>query len=221
MTDRRELLRSMRHLRVLVLHPPDDEGNELVHQIRRIGCPVRQIWPPPAALPDDVDAVFFLVDHEHLGYRPWRPGERPVALIAVLGYEDPGSLGVVIDTHAHAVVGKPIRPFGILANLALARASHAYEQRLQARIARLDETLRARRTVERATRMLTSLLGVCESEAYGVLRKEAMAKRVPIGTLAEAVVNASGLLGELARRPNAESDVDSPLPPRDSGDAAP
>jgi hypothetical protein len=69
--------------------------------------------------------------------------------------------------------------------------------------------------------MLTSLLGVCESEAYGVLRKEAMAKRVPIGTLAEAVVNASGLLGELARRPNAESDVDSPLPPRDSGDAAP
>jgi AmiR/NasT family two-component response regulator len=144
-----------------------------------------------------------------------------VALIAVLGYEDPGSLGVVIDTHAHAVVGKPIRPFGILANLALARASHAYEQRLQARIARLDETLRARRTVERATRMLTSLLGVCESEAYGVLRKEAMAKRVPIGTLAEAVVNASGLLGELARRPNAESDVDSPLPPRDSGDAAP
>jgi AmiR/NasT family two-component response regulator len=201
MTDRRELLRSMRHLRVLVLHPPDDEGGELVRQVQRIGCPVRQIWPPPTGLPDNVDAVFFLVDHEHLGYRPWRPGERPIALIAVLGYEDPGSLQVVIDSHAHAVVTKPIRPFGILANLALARAAHAYEQRLQARIAKLDDTLRARRTVERATRMLTSLLGISESEAYGVLRKEAMAKRVPIGALAEAIVNASGLLGELVRRP--------------------
>ena len=164
-----------------------------VRQVQRIGCPVRQIWPPPTGLPDNIDAVFFLVDHEHLGYRPWRPGERPVALIAVLGYEDPGSLQVVIDSHAHAVVTKPIRPFGILANLALARAAHAYEQRLQARI--------AKRTVERATRTLTSLLGISESEAYGVLRKEAMAKRVPIGALAEAVVNASGLLGEFVRRP--------------------
>ena len=48
-----------------------------------------------------------------------------------------------------------------------------------------------------------------------------MVKRVPIGTLAEAIVNASGLLGELVRRPDAIAQcvLDSLPPPRDSGDA--
>ena len=43
------LLGSLRELQVLVLNPPGEVSDALVLQLIRIGCSVRQCWPPPEA----------------------------------------------------------------------------------------------------------------------------------------------------------------------------
>ena len=46
---------------MLVLHPRDEDGGALVDHLKRLGCDVKAVWPPPAVMPDDVDAVFVQV----------------------------------------------------------------------------------------------------------------------------------------------------------------
>ncbi|MGS9723193.1 transcriptional antitermination factor AmiR, partial [Pseudomonas aeruginosa] len=49
------LLGSLRELQVLVLNPPGEVSDALVLQLIRIGCSVRQCWPPPEAFDVPVD----------------------------------------------------------------------------------------------------------------------------------------------------------------------
>ena len=58
----RRLIEELRGARVLVVHPRDAEGDALLDQLKRIGCNVRGIWPPPVEIPGDVDTVFHLVE---------------------------------------------------------------------------------------------------------------------------------------------------------------
>ncbi|HEY3540502.1 MAG TPA: ANTAR domain-containing protein, partial [Trinickia sp.] len=43
----RGLFEDLRTLRVLVIHPPGEDRNVLEEQLRRLGCPLRAIWPFP------------------------------------------------------------------------------------------------------------------------------------------------------------------------------
>ena len=47
----RRLMEDLRGARVLVVHPRDAEGDALIDQLKRIGCNVRGLWPPPAEIP--------------------------------------------------------------------------------------------------------------------------------------------------------------------------
>jgi len=58
----RRLIEELRGARVLVIHPRDAEGEALIDQLKRIGCNVRGVWPPPAIIPDDIDTVFQFVE---------------------------------------------------------------------------------------------------------------------------------------------------------------
>ncbi|MDU6243124.1 MAG: ANTAR domain-containing protein, partial [Bradyrhizobium sp.] len=58
----RRLIEDLRGARVLVIHPRDAEGDALIDQLKRIGCNVRGVWPPPAAIPHDIDTVFQLIE---------------------------------------------------------------------------------------------------------------------------------------------------------------
>ena len=46
----RRLIEDFCGARVLVMHPRDAEGEALIDQLRRIGCNVQGVWPPPAKL---------------------------------------------------------------------------------------------------------------------------------------------------------------------------
>src|SRR6202044_2307944 len=76
------------------------------------------------------------------------------------------------------------RPFGIMSSLVLARALGSYHARLEAKVNKLEETLRARRDVEKAIRILMELKSIEEGDAYRLLRDQAQAKRLPIGQIA-------------------------------------
>jgi AmiR/NasT family two-component response regulator len=183
-------LRELRGMRVLVIHPADHEIDELVRHLRRIGCQARLLWPAPPALPPDADVVFFAIcpTGPAVVLQP-APGAEP-SLIAIVDYENPTALKSLLDSNAHCFINKPIRPSGILSSLVMARALHGYQGRLLAKVAKLEETLRSRREIERATRILMEVKGLSEDRAYQLIRQQATAQRLTVGVVARSIITA-------------------------------
>ncbi|QRE75258.1 ANTAR domain-containing response regulator [Methylobacterium aquaticum] len=196
----RKILDELRRARVLVVHPRDEEGASLIDQLRRLGCEVSQAWPPPAALPPETDTLFVLLDDADV--RPLLPAieEAGPTVVAIVGYESPTSLKAIVDVNAHGVLAKPLRARGVLTQFALARYRRGYEGRLTSKITRLEETMKGRRSVEKAVRLLVDLNRIDEDAAYRLLRDRATAARVPMASVAESVVAAHEAMSGLGLR---------------------
>jgi two-component system, response regulator PdtaR len=183
-------IRELRGTRVLVLHPADEEMDELLRHLRRIGCQAGLAWPLPPALPADVDVVFFAIGATGSTIVPQAAAEPGPSLIAIVDFENPTALRSLLDTNAHSVISKPIRPSGILSSLVMARALHGYQNRLLNKVAKLEETLRSRREIERATRILMEVKGSSEDSAYQLIRQQATAQRLAMGAVARSIITA-------------------------------
>ena len=98
-----QILRDLRGLRVLVVHPPDNERIRLVEHLRRIGCMVETQWPVPEAFGDGCDVMMLAIEHdvraEIQRLLKSSDGLRPT-LIAIVGYEDPTTLQLVLEAGA-------------------------------------------------------------------------------------------------------------------------
>ena len=179
------LLRELRSLRILVVHPIGSENDELIQQLRRIGCKVHIEWPKPICIGPGYGAVFWLIgegeDGQALGF------SRPeVPLIAITQFESPTVIRAALESGATGIINKPIRPNGILTSLIMARSIHRYE---------------VNQEIDRAVRTLSELKTIGIDDAYEMIRQQATNKRVSMSVIAEAILNASGLL---AVSPNAK-----------------
>ena len=193
----RRLIEELRGARVLVVHPRDAEGEALIDQLKRIGCNVRGVWPPPATIPQDIDTVFQFVDGAEEMAFPATSNEHAPTLVAIVDYENPTILKQLLDSNAHGVVNKPIRSFGILSSLVLARSLRGYTRRLEGKVAKLEETLKARRDVDKAVKILVGLKKIGEFEAYELIRQQATQKRLTMAEIAASIINAQETLGGL------------------------
>lgn len=193
----RRLFDDLRTLRVLVIHPPGEDRIVLEEQLRRIGCPVRVLWPFPSQLPADVDAIFFLVGPETRSAGNWCAADTDATLIALSDYENPTALKMLVDTQAHGVITKPYRSTGILSTLVLARASSGYQQRLHTKIGKLEEAIKARRHIEKAIRILMDANRLSENDAYEHLRSRATSLRATVGDIASMVIDAHEAMEKL------------------------
>jgi two-component system, response regulator PdtaR len=193
----RRLIEELRGARVLVIHPRDAEGEALIDQLKRIGCNVRGVWPPPATIPQDIDTVFQFVDGAEEMAFPATSNEHAPTLVAIVDYENPTILKQLLDSNAHGVVNKPIRSFGILSSLVLARSLRGYTRRLEGKVAKLEETLKARRDVDKAVKILVGLKKIGEFEAYELIRQQATQKRLTMAEIAASIINAQETLGGL------------------------
>jgi AmiR/NasT family two-component response regulator len=193
----RRLMEDLRGARVLVVHPRDAEGDALIDQLKRIGCNVRGLWPPPAEIPRDVDTVFHLVEAAETPDFTASATDDGPTFVAIIDYENPTVLKRLLDSNAHGVVNKPIRPFGILSSLVLARSAHGYTRRLQGKVQKLEETLKARRDVDKAVKILVTLKKIGETEAYELIRQQATQKRLSMAQIAATIIGAQEVLGGL------------------------
>jgi len=88
-------------------------------------CMVETQWPIPECWTGSSDVMLLAVEHDVRGdiQRLLKSGDGPrPTLIAVVGYEDPSTLQLVLEAGAVAVIERPIRPFGLLTNLTIARS---------------------------------------------------------------------------------------------------
>lgn len=193
----RRLFDDLRTLQVVVIHPSGEDRTVLEEQLRRIGCPVKLIWPFPAQLPKDADVIFFLVGPELRSAGNWSAADTDATLVALSDYENPTALKMLVDTQAHGVITKPYRSNGILSTLVLARASCGYQQRLQGKIGKLEEAIKSRRHVEKAIRILMDAHRLAENDAYEHMRSRATSLRVTVGEIASMVIDAHEAMEKL------------------------
>ncbi len=192
-----QILRDLRGLRVHVVHPPDPERVKLVEHLRRIGCMAETIWPVPDAWTDGADVVILAIEHDVRSeiQRLLKSSEvnRPT-LIAVVGYEDPSTLQLVLEAGAVAVIERPIRPFGLLTNLTIARSLWMERRETTKRIRKLERKLSGIQRIQKAKAILMNGQGLSEEEAYESIRRQAMAKRLSMDDMAAAIIHANELL---------------------------
>lgn len=192
-----EILRDLRGLRLHVIHPPNEEGGQLVEHLRRIGCMVDVCWPVPPDWPQNADIVLLAIEQDaresiqklfkvSLESRP--------TVIAIVGYENPSTLQLVLESGAVAVIERPIRPFGLLTNLTIARSLWMERAENARKLRKLERKLSGIRKIQKAKVILMDGQGLSEEEAYETIRRQAMAKRMSMEELAHAIISANELL---------------------------
>ena len=189
-------MEDLRGARVLVVHPRDAEGDALIDQLKRIGCNMRGLWRPARKSPR-LDIVFHLVEPPKLRTSRHRQPTNGPTFVAIIDYENQIVLNGLLDSNAHGVVNKPIRPFGILSSLVLAGSAHGYARRLQGKVQSLEETLSARRDADKAVKILVTLKKIGETEAYELIRQQATQKRLSMAQIAATIIGAQEVLGGL------------------------
>lgn len=188
-------LKELRQLRVAVVHPDDADGRMLAQQLQRIGCQVQALWPPPPSLPEGTDVVFLAVRPDPLPLHfSWTQGEEAPTTIAVVNYENPTIVSAVLELQVQAILPSPIRSFGLLSTLVLARRNHKESRQQQQHIAKLQARLLGQRRVAEAKAILMQTHGVGEDQAYDMMRTQAMSRRSSIEDIAQAIVHASEIL---------------------------
>ena len=192
-----EILRDLRGLRIEVMHPPDADGVSLVEHLRRIGCVTTTIWPLPDEVAATSDIVVLAVDHDSREplRRLFRGQDRRLpTVIGIVEYENPSILQLVLEIGAHAVIERPVRPFGLLTQLAIARSLWLQQQGIGQRLQKLERKLAGMQKLQRARLILMASQGMTEEEAYQTIRRQAMSKRMSLEDMAAAIVNAHDLL---------------------------
>lgn len=157
-----KILHDLKGLRVQVIHPPDAEGLALVEHLRRIGCSCETTWPLPDAINPAAAVVLVSIEQENRDrilrlFRPVQPSDP--ALLAVVSFEDPSTLQVVLECGALAVIERPIRPFGLLTNLTIARALWMERQTSNKRIRKLERKLAGNNRILKAKSILMETRG--------------------------------------------------------------
>lgn len=188
-------LKELRTLTVAVIHPDDADGKQLTQQLQRIGCKVQAFWPPVQSVGKDVDVVFVAVRPDILNLNmDWAHAEDAPTVIAVVNYENPTIVEVVLGLQAKAVLPSPVRSFGLLSTLVLARESHKVARTLARRLKKVEAKLLGVRHIADAKAILMKTHQVSETEAYDLIRDQAMTKRTTTEEVAMAIVEAHELL---------------------------
>jgi AmiR/NasT family two-component response regulator len=181
-------------LGICAIVEPDAEGEGLIRALQRTHARVAHAWPAPATYPAGFDVVVTELLDDLPVRLPWSPGEFPLALCVVVRERGRLNFAALRDSTPHCTISLPLRRNDVDATLAIGLAQFHYERRLRARIDKLDDYIRAIRSVERAKAVIMARKQIDENEAYHYLRRTAMARRISIGELALAIVDTDELL---------------------------
>ena len=195
-------LKELRALKIAVIHPDDADGMQLTQQLQRSGCQVQAFWPPVQVLPAGIDIAFMAVRPDIVGLRfEWTQREDAPTVIAVVTYENPTIVDAVLALRAQAVLPSPVRSFGLLTALVLARETHKENLSLTRRLRKVEAKLLGARHLADAKAVMMKTHDISEAQAYDLIREQAMSKRTTMEEIAAAIVHASEVLSLGGRRP--------------------
>ncbi|MBX3596759.1 MAG: hypothetical protein KF874_04215 [Rhizobiaceae bacterium] len=108
-------------LNLAVIVERDDNGEFLIRELQRMRANVRHVWPAPAQVPLQYDAIFCTISNDLPQRIPWVPGEPSSALILVDDGKAPLNLNLIHNCAAHGLLHYPATSRMIQSVLMLAR----------------------------------------------------------------------------------------------------
>jgi AmiR/NasT family two-component response regulator len=117
------------------------------------------------------------------------------------------TIQLVDETHTvDGIVTEEMGEIQLRMVLEVAMMNNARLERLKGEVMELQETLVARKTIERAKGFLMNWCGLSESDAYQKMRTQAMKDQRPLREVAKSVLLVSELLGKSRMRTGCETD---------------
>jgi two-component system, response regulator / RNA-binding antiterminator len=180
----RRLIQNFRGVNALVIHGDDRNRAVLTETLTRLGLRIRVADPSDApairgAL-TEAEIVIFDTDMAEAVALAWAGERIAVPVIAIVGLEAPGRLQRAFELEPSAVLYKPLRSTGIYPALFFAANEQRRRLDLALKMQLLEERRRNRRFVTRAIVDLMRERGIDDEEAFRLLRKESMRRRLTI-----------------------------------------
>jgi AmiR/NasT family two-component response regulator len=188
------LQQRLSRLAIAAFCEPGPGTAEIIRHLQRSRATVHNSWPLREGMAADADLVICDYAAGLARRLPWPPGEAEAALLVVLPASAQYDLAELQGICADAVLHRPASAQSIDTAVMLALDHASYLKRLKARIARMEENLRAVRSIERAKQLLMSLHKIDDAKAFQMLRDLAMQKRVTVASLADGLVDSADLL---------------------------
>ncbi len=180
----RRLIQNFRGVNALVIHAEDRNRAILTETMTRLGLKIQ------VSDPSDVlairngfgEAEIVVLDTDMVeGTALASAGERiTVPVIAIVGLEAPGRLQRAFELEPSAVLYKPLRSTGIYSALFFAANEHRRRNDIAQKLQLLEGRHRSRRFVTSAIVHLMRDRGIDDEEAFRLLRKESMRRRLTI-----------------------------------------
>jgi AmiR/NasT family two-component response regulator len=190
-TESAAILRDLRSLKVVVIHPQDQDGEELLAQLHRIGCDVDVCWPKLDRLPFGTGLVLIAIRPETLSVDfPWLGTAMSPPVIPVVTCENPLTIEAVLRLNALATIPSPVISFGLLTTIVVALKQFEALRMRDRYVGRLEQKQAKVRVIQQATQLVMEKRGVSEEHAYQMLRSKAMLKREQIEVVAREIVKA-------------------------------
>jgi two-component system, response regulator / RNA-binding antiterminator len=179
------VIKNFRGMRVAVLHALDRNRQVIVETLSRLGLTATVI--DPQAEPVDADSIvqstdilFFDADAPDCPFALGAGGEMPIPTVAVIGLETPSRLERTLHLQPSALVHKPVRATGIYTAVFFAANQHFRHHELSSRLADLEARHGSRRFVIKAIVALIERYGIDDEQAYKILRRESMQRRLTV-----------------------------------------
>lgn len=119
----------------------------------------------------------------------------PVPIIMLTAYADKETIKRAEAAGALAYLVKPVNENELPPAINIAMARFRELQALRSQVNELEDSLEARKLIERAKGILMQRLGLNERDAYERLRQRARDKRAKMKDIAQAIIEAEELLG--------------------------
>ncbi|MDX8441781.1 ANTAR domain-containing response regulator [Mesorhizobium australafricanum] len=176
--------------KAFVLHRPHTTVQAITRQLSAIGLEAVECWPHLPAEALAADFVFFDTDLGFDEQFPWKAGEAPMPLVALIGSEAPGRIEWALSHKADAQLLKPVGTAGVYSALLIARQSFEARGQLAGEIAALRQRVGERQTIVRAVAALSK--GSDDDRAYAQLRSLAMSWQISVEEAARRIVAMTG-----------------------------
>ncbi len=121
--------------------------------------------------------------------------QHPVPIIMLTAYADEQTIHKAETAGVMSYLIKPVTEDELPPAINIALARFREMQALTSRVTELEDTLEARKLVERAKGILMQRLHLNEREAYERLRQRARERRTKMKDIAQAIIEAEELLG--------------------------
>jgi AmiR/NasT family two-component response regulator len=180
----RRLIQNFRGVNALVIHAEDRNRTILTETLTRLALKICVNDPTDTAAIreglNEAEIVVFDTDMVE-GVVLASVGERiTVPTIAIVGLEAPGRLQRAFELEPSAILYKPLRSTGIYSALFFATNEHRRRHEVTQKMQLLEGRHRSRRFVTRAIVDLMRDRGIDDEEAFRLLRKESMRRRLTI-----------------------------------------